>query len=212
MAAQRQRNGSSSSTSRSLIERIRGNDGESWDRIVSLYAPLVYKWCQGRGLQDQDIADIVQEVFQAVAVNISKFRKDRPDDTFRGWLRIITRNKIHDKHRKRGREPEGVGGTEAHRILTQMPSGEEARAPDGEGGSETVEESSLLDRALFQRALELIRTDFHPRTWKAFIRTAVDEQPPKEVAEELSMTPGAVRVAKSRVLHRLRQELGDLMD
>jgi hypothetical protein len=32
------------------------------------------------------------------------------------------------------------------------------------------------------------------------------------VADELAMSPGAVRVAKSRVLHRLREELGDVME
>jgi DNA-binding CsgD family transcriptional regulator len=32
----------------------------------------------------------------------------------------------------------------------------------------------------------------------------------QEVARELSMQPGTVRVAKSRVLHRLRKELGEL--
>jgi len=32
------------------------------------------------------------------------------------------------------------------------------------------------------------------------------------VAADLNMTPGAVRVAKSRVLQRLREELGDLIE
>ena len=32
-----------------------------------------------------------------------------------------------------------------------------------------------------------------------------------DVAEELSMSPGAVRVAKCRVLRRLRAELGDVI-
>jgi hypothetical protein len=35
---------------------------------------------------------------------------------------------------------------------------------------------------------------------------------PKDVAADLGMSPGAVRVAKYRVLHRLREELGDLME
>jgi serine/threonine protein kinase len=35
---------------------------------------------------------------------------------------------------------------------------------------------------------------------------------PSNVAADLAMSPGAVRVAKSRVLHRLRAELGDLAE
>ena len=66
------------------------------------------------------------------------------------------------------------------------------------------------ERGLFARALGLIREEFEERTWAAFWRTAVEGRAAKDVGAELSMTPGAVRVAKSRVLHRLREELGDL--
>ena len=65
---------------------------------------------------------------------------------------------------------------------------------------------------LFARAIALIRGEFEERTWAAFWRTVVEGQPAKDVGADLSMSPGAVRVAKSRVLHRLREELGDLME
>ena len=55
----------------------------------------------------------------------------------------------------------------------------------------------------------MIRNEFEPRTWQAFWLTAVEGRAPKDVADELGMSGGAVRVAKSRVLHRLRAELGD---
>jgi RNA polymerase sigma-70 factor (ECF subfamily) len=64
-------------------------------------------------------------------------------------------------------------------------------------------------RVLVQRALSLLKTDFEERTWKAFWRTAVDGLPAAQVAEELGMTAAAVRKSKSRVLQRLREELGD---
>jgi RNA polymerase sigma-70 factor (ECF subfamily) len=65
------------------------------------------------------------------------------------------------------------------------------------------------DRGLFGAALALIRSEFEPRTWQAFWLTAVEGRPPDEVSSELKMSPGAVRVAKSRVLRRLREELGE---
>ena len=46
--------------------------------------------------------------------------------------------------------------------------------------------------------------------WQSFWRTAIDGRTPGEVGAELSMSAGAVRVAKCRVLKRLREELGDL--
>lgn len=194
----------SSTTSRSLLERVQSDEPAAWDQLVSLYAPLVYQWCRGWGLREQDATDIFQEVFQAVAVHIGGFRRQRAGDTFRGWLRTITRNKVHDYFRRRGREPEGVGGSEAQAQLAELPAPQPA------------EDSSLSEqhgeRALVARALELIRREFAERTWQAFFRTAIDGRSAPEVAAELSMSAGAVRVAKSRVLQRLREELGDLIE
>jgi RNA polymerase sigma-70 factor, ECF subfamily len=194
----------SSSTSRSLLERVKCDEPEAWDRLVSLYAPLVYEWCRGWGLREQDVTDIFQEVFQAVAVHVGSFRKEREGDSFRGWLRTITRNKVHDHFRRRSREPEGVGGSEAQAHLAQLP------APRPREESSLSEEHG--ERALVARALELIRREFAERTWQAFYRTAIDGRSAPEVAAELSMSAGAVRVAKSRVLQRLREELGDLIE
>src|SRR5690348_3168781 len=88
--------GQSSATSRSLLERLQANDEAAWTRLVVLYSPLVLDWCRRWGLQEHDAADVFQEVFQAVAGHIARFRKERHGDTFRGWLRVITRNKVHD--------------------------------------------------------------------------------------------------------------------
>jgi RNA polymerase sigma-70 factor (ECF subfamily) len=192
----------SSATSRSLLGRVQADEPAAWERLVNLYAPLVLHWCRRSGLQDPDIADIFQEVFQAVLLHIGSFRKEREGDTFRGWLRRITQNKLRDHCRRLGREARGVGGSSAQERLAQLPMPQHAAddlAPEDE-------------RGLFARVLDLIRADFEERTWVAFWRTAVEGRAPKDVAADLGMSPGAVRVAKSRVLHRLRQELGDVTE
>ncbi len=191
----------STGTSRSLLERVKADDAAAWERLVALYAPLVLGWCRGGGLREQDVADVFQEVFQAVAAHVAGFRKEREGDTFRGWLRAITRNKVRDHFRRQGREPEGVGGSEALGHLAELPA---PRAADEDSACGEQEE-----RSLFRRGLELIRQEFAEHTWQAFWQTAVEGRPAAEVAAELSMSPGAVRVAKSRVLQRLREELGD---
>jgi RNA polymerase sigma-70 factor (ECF subfamily) len=195
---------SSTSTSRSLLERVKADDAAAWDRLVRLYAPLVLQWCRRWDLQDQDLADIFQEVFQAVARHIAGFRRERHGDTFRGWLRTITRNKVRDHFRRLSREPAGVGGTDAQLRLAELP----ADASVEEAGTS----GAPVDHALFRLGLDMIRGEFAERTWQAFWATAVEGRPPKDVADELSMTPGAVRVAKCRVLQRLREELAGLLD
>ena len=193
---------SSTGTARSLLDRARARDPAAWERMVALYAPLVLRWCRAWGLHDNDAADVFQEVFQAVAAHLAAFRRDRSGDTFRGWLRTITRNKVNDHFRRREREPTGVGGSEARKLLSQVP---QILPPEEESGGNDTEAE------LLHRALALIRNEFEPRTWEAFWQTAVEGRAAADVAADLSMTPGAVRVAKSRVLHRLRTDLGDLL-
>src|SRR5438105_1424461 len=101
----------STSTSRSLLGQLHANDPGAWDRLVRLYAPLVWHWCRKMDLPAQETADVLQDVFQAVAVHFHQFHRDRPGDTFRGWLRTITRNKVRDHFRAKQREPQAAGGT-----------------------------------------------------------------------------------------------------
>ncbi len=207
-------------TSRSLLAAVRVCEPAAWERLVALYAPLVYYWCRKLGLAEQDIADVFQDVFQAVARKMPDFHKDEPGDTFRGWLRRITTNKVRDHFRRESRRPRAVGGTTAQLRLSELPDIEEseqgsgqtppAAGPDGATSVPAAEE--LPFRELFRRALQQIAGHFEQQTWQAFWRVVVDGKTAQEVAHELSMQPGAVRVAKSRVLHRLRKELGELPD
>jgi RNA polymerase sigma-70 factor (ECF subfamily) len=185
-----------------LLVRVQADDPEAWERLVHLYAPLVFHWCRQRGLQDQDAADVFQEVFQAVVAHVGSFRKEREEDTFRGWLRRITQNKICDHFRGLGRAARGVGGNYAQALLAQLPG------PPPEADDLLPDEAG--EGRLLARALDLIRGECEPRTWEAFWRTAIEDQAARDVAADLGMSPGAVRVAKSRVLRRLREELGDL--
>lgn len=191
-------NGTPSGTSSSLLDRVRADEAGAWDRLVALYAPLLYHWCRRWKLQEEDLADVFQEVFKTLVGHLAEFHKDRAGATFRGWLFTITRNKVLDHFRRRSHDEAG-GGTEAAMRLAQLP------APDAAPDPEEAEEV----RRLYHRGLELIRGEFEEKTWQAFWRTAVEGRAPRDVAVELSMTCGAVRVAKSRVLQRLREELGD---
>jgi RNA polymerase sigma-70 factor, ECF subfamily len=194
---------SSGSTSRSLLRRAREHDSDAWEKLTALYTPLVYQWCRRAGLQVNDAADVAQEVFRSVVVGLDGFRKERPEDTFRGWLWTITRNKIRDHFRACAGRPDAQGGTDAQLRLQQLPNA----APSGPAGER-------LKSKLARHAVSLMQTDFEELTWQAFWLTAVELHQPKDVAEQLHMSVTAVYKAKSRVLRHLRAELDglDLID
>lgn len=188
-------------TTRSLIAGLKDHNDGYWERLLRLYTPLVFHWCKNYNLPPDDIPDVVQEVFQSVFKNIDRFRKERSQDTFRGWLRVITRNKAMDAHRKSGKEPRSEVSTLEFDRIAAVPA--ETASQSGDAREESI---------LFRQALELIRDEFRENTWQAFWLVVVEGRPPADVADELSLSPGAVRVAKCRVLQRLRRELGDFDD
>jgi RNA polymerase sigma-70 factor (ECF subfamily) len=191
-----------SATSLSLLDRVRLNQPDAWERLVDLYAPLVYHWCRRSDLGPEDTADVFQEVFRAVAEHIGGFHRDRAGDTFRGWLRTITRNKIRDHFRRRAGEPQAGGGTDAQLRLLAVPEADAEEDPS---------EAGLLHRQL-HGVFETLRGEFEERTWQAFWQVQMEGRSPAEVGLGLGMTPAAVRKCKFRVLRRLREEMGELLD
>jgi RNA polymerase sigma-70 factor (ECF subfamily) len=190
-------------TSLTLLQRLRANEPDAWPRMVQLYTPLIYQWCARSGLQGADVDDVLQEVLLAAATHLDSFRRDRPGDSFRGWLRAITRNMVLLHFRKSGRQPQAGGGTDALSLLQEVADPHADRESDA--GAEAEAD------VLLRRALELIRGDFEERTWRMFWQTVIDGRSPVEVAADLGVTPAAVRKAKSRVMHRVKSEFADLI-
>jgi RNA polymerase sigma-70 factor (ECF subfamily) len=186
----------------SLLERIRANDPQAWRRLLDLYQPLVRFWCTRAGLAAEDVEDVTQEVFAAAAKGISDFRRDRPGDTFRGWLRGITRNQMLLCHRRNQGKPSAVGGSDAWWHLQQV--SDPLPPPDGEEAQEIGK--------VYKRALEQVRPDFEEHTWLAFWLTVIEGRAPATLTSELGMTAAGIRQAKSRVLRRIKLEVGDLVE
>jgi RNA polymerase sigma-70 factor (ECF subfamily) len=186
-----------STISTTLLGQVRRWDSQGWQRMVRIFGPLVYFWGRRAGLQAHDAADLVQDVFRSVLMGIEGFRRDRPRDSFRGWLNAITQNRIRDHYRRRQRQPQAVGGGDNPFEWQE----------DIEPMSHSSADGCQIETSLVGRALAAIEGEFEPRTWSAFWKTVVENKAAQETAIELDMTAGAVRQAKYRILLRLRREL-----
>lgn len=189
-----------------LLARIRdGQDADAWREFVRLYGPVVYRFARNRGLQDADAADLMQDVLRSVARNAHRMEYDPARGTFRGWLYTVTRNKIYNFLSSQRNRPRGSGDPDAQERLDATPARDNGEGPDADWERE-------YQRRLSARAMERVKDEFQPTTWQAFWQTAVDGKPAAEVGTGLKMSPGAVYVAKSRVLARLREEVRKIMD
>ena len=80
-------------------------------------------------------------------------------------------------------------------------------APDG---PESVEFDREVRRARFRQAAAQVRREVQPAAWQAFWDTSVLGVSSAETAAKLGMTVGALRVARCRVLARLRSAVAEL--
>lgn len=186
-------------TRASLLVRLRdGADHSAWQEFVDIYSPLIYGFARKRGLQDADAADLMQDVLRSVTNAIGRLDYDPRQGSFRGWLFTITRNKVFN-HLSAGRgKARGSGDSAIQAVLNTHPD-------DSAGLTESWEAD--YRRQIASVAMQAIRSEFQSKTWDAFWRTAVDGDGAPVVAATLGMTAGAVYVAKSRVLARLKEEV-----
>ena len=187
-------------TSQTLLLRIREpSDGGAWSEFARLYTPLLRKFALLRGVEAQDVDDLVQEVLKTVSQAIRGFKYDAERGTFRSWLFIVTRSKVARHFKAQARSPRGTGSETVRLMLEAQPAPEEEQDWDLE-----------YRRRMFAWAAELVQQEVAEKTWRAFWMITVEEQTAADAAKALGMTTGAAYVAKSRVIARMRERIASV--
>lgn len=179
----------------SLILRLpRSADGAAWREFVELYEPLILRFARRRGLQDADAQDLVQRVFTSVAGAVDRWQPDAARGKFRAWLFRIARNHLINQATLRRRERPVGGSTQIRRLQSEI----------DERGFDSGDVELEYRRAVFESAAARVKRLVQPATWSAFWETMVVGRACEAVAEELQMSVGAIYVARSRVVARMR--------
>ena len=198
-------------TSTDLLRQAKANSQTAWEQLVTRYSRRIYRWCRRSGLQPTDAADVTQEVLHAVARKLGDFHRDRPGDTFRGWLRRITSNKVNDHYRKQNKTTDKASGGVNQVEFLAAP-----QEPSGTWNTSLVtSDASIVSSFKSQRiqtVIKSVRANVSDRDWKLFWRIAIDGQPAADAAKELGITANAARLVKMRVLKRLKNGLADQPD
>lgn len=187
-------------TSQTLLLRMREpSDDGAWSEFARLYTPLLRKFALLRGVDSQDVDDLVQEVLKTVSQAIRDFEYDAARGTFRSWLFIVTRSKVARHFKKQSRLTCGSGSETVRLMLEAQPAPEEEKDWDLE-----------YRRRMFAWASEIVQKEVAEKTWRAFWMMTVEEKTTADTAKELGMTAGAVYVAKSRVIARMRERIASV--
>jgi RNA polymerase sigma-70 factor, ECF subfamily len=191
-------------TSSSLLDRLKQAkpDDPDWQRLRDIYVPLIRRWLGAFPDLHDEADDLAQEVFLALIRDLPAFERRRTG-SFRAWLRQVTTNRVRANIKARRKRPAVARGAETEAVLAQLEDPESSLSRQWEQDH---------DRHVFQRLLEIVRPDFEAATWTAFTQFTLDDRPAARVAKELGMSESAVVQAKHRVLKRLREEAGVLID
>ncbi len=188
----------SMSTTSTLIGKLQEDSPERWQSFVLVYSPLLRFWIRQDRVKPDGVDDVLQETLKSVFHGIRQFRWNAGSGTFRGWLRTIVKRRSVDFFRSQPKDQQVRPG-----VLEKIENPEQKDPLATE-----TEEKALLD--LKARALELVRQSTAEKTWQMFWMSAVEGVPSSDIARNFQVTTAAVRVAKARVLNRLRELMPDM--
>ncbi|MCO8124132.1 sigma-70 family RNA polymerase sigma factor [Stieleria sp. TO1_6] len=179
----------------SLLLRLRdrGNH-EAWSEFLELYEPVIYRIAKRRQMQDADAREIVQEVLLRVARAIDRFDPDTAG-SFRGWLSQTTRRVTVDRFRRMANRESAIGGPTDLLSIQRDPVVDQLQS----------EFDCQQRRQLFHCAAQHVQSMVSDTAWQSFWQTAVENRTADEVAARLGTSPGAIYVARCRVLKRIRE-------
>ena len=186
----------------SLIAKLRDSqDVQAWNEFASIYQPLIFRIVAARGLQYADATDVSQEVLARVAKVVDQFDSAHSKVTFRGWLYRITRNITVDFLRKQNRD----------RTKTPLDQAADVSALTSPTASESTEFRQQFEKQIFWVVAQDVRAQVETKTWQAFWETEIEQRPVADLAGELNLSVGAIYIARSRVLAKLKKQVQQRM-
>ena len=186
-----------------MLSRLRDlGDSDSWRTFFDTYWRLLYNVARKAGLNDTEAQDVVQETVIAVARKMPEFRYDPAKGSFKQWLLLITRRRIHDQlrraYRSRAVAPSPADG--AGRPVSFV-------APDVQIDAAWDEEWRAN---LFQAALARVRQRVNPKQYQVFDYCVLQDVRPAEAARMLGLNAAQVYLAKHRVSLAVKRAVGEL--
>ena len=171
-------------------------DSESWRTFFETYWRLIYNVARKSGLSDDQAQDVVQDTVIAVARKMPEFRYDPAKGSFKHWLLLICRRRIHDHLRRvySARQLAQAGPEELAAATTSVATA--ALSPDAqiEGDWEQAWRENV-----FQMALVRVRQRANPKHYQVFDYCVLQNLRPAEVAGMLGLSAAQVYLAKHRI-------------
>ena len=165
-----------------LAERVRQRDPVAESDLVRLFQRPIFLMLASRTRDTEAARDLTQEVLLAV-LNALRGGQLRASEKLSAFVHGTARNLVNNHFRTQGRKPHEIP------LDSELP----LPARDDQAFEE-AERSALVRRAV---------DHLEPVDRKILLMTLVDGLKPGKIAEQLELTPEAVRTRKSRAVKRV---------
>jgi RNA polymerase sigma-70 factor (ECF subfamily) len=195
-------------TRETLLERLRDlGDQDSWQEFFDTYWKLIYCAAIKAGLSDAEAEEVVQDTILKVARGMATFRYEPQTCSFKGWLMMLTRQRIIDLLRKRRVRPDRflplLADTTTSRAEGQIPDAAAEQAFESMWNAEW--ETNLVDAAL-----EKVKQRVDPKHYQIFYLHSVKNLPAREIGRLLGVSTTKVYVVRHRVGRLVKGEARSL--
>jgi len=196
---------SSLPTRQSLLSRLRDwQDQSGWQDFFDTYWRLIYRVARNSGLPDAEAQDVVQATFIYLARRMPNFRYDRARGSFKSWLRVVTRSRIHEHWRREKtnsqlRRDPSLDDLSRDDPLDLIPD------PTGDVLDETWQRE--WEENLLHQAFRRLRSKVSAQQLLIFRMTALGELPVAQIAKKLEVSLPNVYLARHRVGRLFKAEV-----
>jgi RNA polymerase sigma-70 factor (ECF subfamily) len=190
-------------TRQSLLSRLRDwRDQAGWREFFDTYWRLIYNVARKAGLADAEAQDIVQNTFIYLARRMPDFHYDRARGSFKSWLRVVTRSRIHVFWRT-----QKAAQKFSHEPLLDAASDDVEAQPDA--SADVLDEvwQREWEENLLNTALRRVRTKVSSQQLLIFRLSTLGEWPLPQVAKKLGVNLAQVYLARHRVGRLIKAEV-----
>ncbi len=169
----------------SILEGVKDQNGDSWERFYNLYEPLIRLHGRDCGLKNENLDDLVQNVMISMSMQMPNFTYEPDKGRFRDYLRKIIRARAADMLRK---------------IYRQE------RIPRLDGDESYLDDLFNAEWVEHVRkySLQKLKDSASPKHYQIFHLLDVQNRKVKEIARMYKMSEATIYSIRSRMEEKLK--------
>ena len=179
---------------RQLAAKAMQGDTEAFTILAQRYRRYIYTIAYKITLHEEDARDVTQNVLLRMARSISRFTGP---GNFRAWLSVITVHAAIDHQRSAFHREQPVEASEIEQLLEDR---SDARNRNPREVYEAAHRMHSVEKAMQQLSVQ---------QRAIFALRFLEDRSPKEIAEQLDLSPGQVRTQLYRALNHIRRILAN---